>query len=47
MNATELERIRDLGRHEGARLRKVRPITEAEQQELRVLIGDTRKARAS
>jgi hypothetical protein len=45
--AGELDRIRDLGRIEGARLRKVRPITDAEQQELRVLIGDTRRARAS
>jgi hypothetical protein len=44
---TELERIRDLGHLEGARLRKVRPITEAEQQELRLLIGDNRKAKAS
>lgn len=44
---TELERIRDLGRLEGARLRKVRPITDAEQQQLRLLIGSTREARAS
>lgn len=42
----ELDRIRELGRREGARLRKVRPITEAEQQQLRLLIGDA-KARAS
>ncbi|WP_344231483.1 hypothetical protein [Kribbella hippodromi] len=37
---TERERIRELGRVEGERLRKVRPITEAEQQQLRDLIGD-------
>lgn len=40
----ELDRIRELGRAEGARLRKVRPITEAEQRQLRVLIGERRKS---
>lgn len=44
---TELDRIRELGRIEGARLRKVRPITEAEQQQLRILIGPLREAKAS
>lgn len=43
----ELDRIRELGRAEGARLRKVRPITEEEQQQLRILVGASRKARAS
>lgn len=47
MNTGELDRIRELGRAEGARLRKVRPITEAEQQQLRILIGDTREVCAS
>lgn len=45
--ADELERIRSLGHAEGARLRKLRPITDAEQQQLRVLIGNTRQAKAS
>lgn len=47
MNTVELDRIRELGRTEGARLRKVRPITEAEQQQLRILIRDYREADAS
>lgn len=45
--AGELDRIRSLGHAEGARLRKVRPITDAEQQELRVLIGSDQKRKAS
>lgn len=40
---TELERIRELGRLEGERLREVRPITESEQQQLRTLIGNPRR----
>jgi hypothetical protein len=44
---SELERIRQLGHVEGSRLRKIRHITDAEQQELRVLIGNTRQAKAS
>lgn len=44
---SELDRIRELGRAEGARLRKVRSITEAEQQQLRILIGSHHEARAS
>lgn len=46
MNAAdrELERIRELGKTEGARLRKAQPITESEQQRLRVLFGDYREA---
>lgn len=47
MSAGELKRIRELGHIEGARLRKLRPITEAEQAELRILIGNTRQAKAS
>lgn len=42
----DLDSIRELGRLEGARLRRVRPISEAEQQQLRVLI-DKQRARAS
>jgi len=47
MSAGELERIRGLGHAEGARLRKIRPITEAEQAELRILIGNSQQAKAS
>jgi hypothetical protein len=47
VSAGELDRIRELGHVEGARLRKVRPITDAEQQELRVLIGDLQQRKAS
>jgi hypothetical protein len=47
MSAGELERIRGLGHAEGARLRKIRPITEAEQAELRVLIGPRIHRKAS
>ena len=47
MTSDELARIRELGHLEGARLRKVRPITDAEQQELRLLIGDNQQRKAS
>lgn len=41
---TDLDRIREAGRAEGRRLATVRPITETEQRQLRLILDPYRAA---